>query len=142
MRKNIFIVDDNPQTLLCYKEAISGWGYRVTAFPDGASVLTGLAAGPACDLVITDYRMPEMNGLELIERLARRGSTIPAILWSVSVTPELYGEARSAGAAECLEKIAPLNELKGAIAKVIKGPRRAARSRPALAPQRECPGEP
>jgi CheY-like chemotaxis protein len=66
----VLIVDDHPNTALTLSRAISqlGPGIEVISATNGKTALERVKDG-AVDLLITDMMMPEMNGLELIEKL-------------------------------------------------------------------------
>ena len=71
--KKIAIVDDEPEICLAFSKMISYLGYPDPAvFKDGTSLVTALTEErQSFDLVLMDYRMPEMNGLEAA-RIIRR----------------------------------------------------------------------
>ena len=79
----ILCVDDDPDALTILRLFLCGHGFEVTVASNGAEALRFVAEHRP-DLVITDYAMPEMSGLELCRELrARREScTIPIILHS------------------------------------------------------------
>ena len=66
----ILVVDDEPQIRALLKTVLEREGYRVCVRPDGRSALEALASQDV-SLLITDIRMPRMDGLELLE--AARG---------------------------------------------------------------------
>ena len=67
--RTILIVDDEEENRRIYAEILNDLGYRTIEEPDGESALAAISAGAAVDLVIADYRMPGMNGLQFIESL-------------------------------------------------------------------------
>ena len=68
----IYVVDDEPMLLELAKVVLEPIGYRVRTFRDPESAIDAFAAEPqAPALVITDYAMHTMNGLELIEACRR-----------------------------------------------------------------------
>jgi DNA-binding NtrC family response regulator len=70
MRKRILIVDDEIEMVLLLRASLSRLtnGHQVETAGSGEEALRKMAS-QAFDLVITDLRMPGMNGLELIERV-------------------------------------------------------------------------
>lgn len=69
-----------------------------------ASAGAFLAGAPAADCLILDYRMPEMDGLAMLDALAERQWRIPAILITAPVTEGILEAACRAGAFSVLEK--------------------------------------
>ncbi len=67
--KTILVVDDDTENLRSYGEVLMDMHYRVISRGDVSSALTLLQTEKAVDLVITDYRMPGMSGLDFIKAL-------------------------------------------------------------------------
>ncbi len=66
--RRVLVVDDDPSVLAVVKDILGKSGYAVSTAPNGVEALRRLEAD-LYDLVITDLRMPEMSGPELIARL-------------------------------------------------------------------------
>lgn len=77
----ILLVDDHANGLSARRSLLEELGHRITTASSGAEALEQFA-GHKYDLVITDYRMPKMNGQELIAQLRRQSPHIPIILIS------------------------------------------------------------
>jgi len=75
--RTILIVDDDPDIHYLLAAALAGEDYRLEDAYDGAQALSFLEA-KSCDLVITDVRMPALDGLELLHRIreARPGTRV------------------------------------------------------------------
>src|SRR5260370_40022061 len=70
----IFVVDDEPMLLELAAVILEPQGYKVKVFRDPEIALQSFeAAKPRPDLLITDYAMHTMNGMELIEQYRRLG---------------------------------------------------------------------
>ena len=65
---HILLIDDNRDGLIVRRNLLEEQGYRVTSAEDGVEGLK-LFESAKFDVVVTDYRMPRMNGLELIGRI-------------------------------------------------------------------------
>jgi signal transduction histidine kinase len=68
MNETILIVDDEPDVLKLLEQVLGGEGYRVMLALDGESAVRMFAEDPP-DLVITDMRMPGMDGVEILRRI-------------------------------------------------------------------------
>lgn len=69
---HVVIVDDDPQCLVEYRELVEALGYPCHQASDAASALRLIASDARIGLVITDVRMPGMDGLTLLEELSER----------------------------------------------------------------------
>jgi len=78
-RAVVMLVDDDPAVLTSLKFALELEGFSVKVFPDAQSLLREYVVGSNTSLVI-DYRLPDTNGIDLLQRLRARGVTAPAIL--------------------------------------------------------------
>ena len=77
----ILLVDDNELGLRARKVVLEELGYQVTALCCGVAALDQFR-GKSFDLVVTDYKMPRLDGIELIARVREHNPGIPAILIS------------------------------------------------------------
>lgn len=82
----ILLVDDNQAGLAARKSVLEEFGYKVTTAVSGHEGLECFSR-ETFDLVITDYKMPRMNGIELIERVRKQNKEIPIILISGFAEP-------------------------------------------------------
>jgi two-component system NtrC family sensor kinase len=100
----ILVADDSPDIRQFLTEAVLGpAGYEVRAVGDGMSALT-LVREIEPDLVITDYQMPNLTGLELIRRVCSDLPHPPFIMMTSSTDEKLAIEAMRAGAFDFLSK--------------------------------------
>jgi two-component system KDP operon response regulator KdpE len=117
---NILVVDDEPQITRVLKTTLSSHGYGTRTAGDGDEALQ-LMKDWSPDLLITDLRMPNMDGLELCRRV-REKSLIPIIVLSVKGEERTKVEALDAGADDYVTKPFNVNEL---LARVRAALRRA-----------------
>src|SRR2546427_589923 len=75
----ILVVDDEVAILRLLKEALTQWGYQVTGATSAAEALQALR-GDMFDAVITDIRMPDMNGLELLKEIKRHDESVEVVV--------------------------------------------------------------
>jgi CheY-like chemotaxis protein len=83
---NILLVDDNPDGLLVRRTLLEELGYGVFVAQNGEEGLK-LFESADFDLVVTDYRMPRMDGAELIRRIRKLNPNARIILLSGFVEP-------------------------------------------------------
>src|SRR4051794_39264347 len=81
VRARILLVDDNVRGLSARKTVLEELGHRIGTAANGADALEEFARHKF-DLVVTDYKMPKMNGLELIASLREQLPDLPIILIS------------------------------------------------------------
>jgi len=91
----IIIVDDDPQVLRSLRFLLETEGYNVLAF-GSAEELLAEAELPVNACFVVDYRMPVMDGLELIARMRERRGKLQAIL--ITGYPDELIDARAARA--------------------------------------------
>jgi two-component system, OmpR family, KDP operon response regulator KdpE len=120
-KANILVVDDEPQITRVLKTTLSSHGYGTRIAGDGDEALH-LMQDWSPDLLITDLRMPNMDGLDLC-RHVRAKSRIPIIVLSVKGEERTKVEALDAGADDYVTKPFNINEL---LARVRAALRRAA----------------
>lgn len=116
--RRILLVDDDLEHLLALAEALVRAGYRVRAAMSGSEALAKLATPPA-DLVITDYQMHPINGLELIREIRRRLPHLPVLIMTGDPSPDLEEAGKAAGAIAVLPKPFQLETLLHLIAEAL-----------------------
>ncbi|MBD3403281.1 response regulator [candidate division GN15 bacterium] len=91
MAKKILIVDDNPNMSSLLQEMLEVFDYESVRAGDGAEALNELERGDF-SMVITDMRMPNMSGLELIGEVKSRYPKLPVVLISGYSVSEIDAE--------------------------------------------------
>ncbi len=99
----ILIVDDDPSLRQVMQMQIEEMGCHALAASSGEEALQTLASEPV-SLVITDYRMPGMNGLELLERIRADFPLLPVIMITAFGSIGNAVEAIKAGAFDYIAK--------------------------------------
>jgi CheY-like chemotaxis protein len=102
--KTILVVDDEPENRRIYSEILTDLGYRVIDEPDGASALSDIRQGEKIDLVITDFKMPGMNGLELVATLRNILPSIPVLMLTAYTSIDNFVQSLSLGVFEYINK--------------------------------------
>lgn len=101
--ENILVVDDEKSQREILEMILTGEGYNVTIAPSGESALK-LARERDFDLVVTDYKMTGMDGIELLSELLIHDSSIPVIILTTHGSVELAKAALRLGAFDFVEK--------------------------------------
>ena len=119
MSLTILIVDDEPLLREELQESLELEGFAVDAAGNGVEALAR-CAGAAYDVVVTDLKMPEMGGLDLIRALRERAETPGAIMPKTIILSGHGAErnretAQDLGAAACLAKPVDVDDLIGEI---------------------------
>jgi len=117
--RNILMVDDEKVFLQAVKEGLEliDEELRVITAHDGKDAL-GILASSAVDLVVTDLRMPVMDGYELIAKMSQRHQEIPVIVLTAFGSPEIKGRLVQQGTVY-LEKPINFNVLLNEISKTL-----------------------
>jgi signal transduction histidine kinase/ActR/RegA family two-component response regulator len=98
--KLVVVIDDDPPVLEGMRGLLRSWGCRVVSGDTATAAMKELdAQGPAPDLVISDFRLPDgKTGIEAIEQVRREfGDAIPAFLISGDTHSEPLHQARASG---------------------------------------------
>lgn len=102
----VHVIDDDEAARHSLKFLIECAGYRVADYDSALAFLAALPAdgqlGPGC--IVTDVRMPEMTGLELIDRLRDKGVAEPLIVITGHADVPMAIEAMKQGVADFIEK--------------------------------------
>jgi DNA-binding NtrC family response regulator len=107
----VLLVDDDPGVRFALTEVLRDRGYRVIPTSSGAQALNSL---DGVDVVITDFSMPGMDGLELMTHIAARRPKLPVILLTAH-GDQMGRLATSRGACGCLSKPFDIDEIARAI---------------------------
>jgi CheY-like chemotaxis protein len=96
--RRVLIVDDNAALAENIAEALELEGHE-TRVANTASEGLSHATSWNQDVVITDYRLPDINGAELVRRIKQLGVVVHAVVISAYTDDSTIEDARSAGAA-------------------------------------------
>ena len=106
--ERILIIDDEQPITTTLQAILTNQGYKITAYSDSLEALKAVEASPNdVDIIISDYSMPKMSGLEVAERLYANGIKIPIILMSGFLGGNIKEDAQRIGIEELLAK--PIN---------------------------------
>jgi two-component system response regulator PilR (NtrC family) len=115
----VLVVDDERSILLLLKEALSQWGYQVTVASSAAEAL-GLLKSELFDALITDIRMPDMSGLELLREVKKQDESIEVVMMTGYPTIASAVQALKEGAYDYLSKPLILDELRHLMSRMME----------------------
>jgi len=119
VRGRILIVDDEPLKRASLEAELTDDGFEVALAGDGEEALAVLERGPA-DIVVTDLRMPNMDGLALLKEVRRRWPETDVILVTAYGSVESAVEAIRRGAHDYLSKPLRYPELKHRLERLLE----------------------
>lgn len=119
----LLVVDDEPEYLDELVEALSFRGLAAISVARGAEALEVLAREPTIRMVLTDIRMPDMDGVQLIERAraAFPGRLMHFLVMTGHAAPVDIARATTAGAERCFPKPLAFEDLCDALSKIRGG---------------------
>lgn len=118
----IMIVDDSAAMRMIVKKTLrqAGFdGHEISEAEDGLKALAAIESS-APDLVLSDWNMPRMSGIELLEKLARAGLKLIFGFITTEATPEQRTRAATAGASFLLAKPFTPESLKAALTPYVR----------------------
>ena len=118
MSERILIVDDEPSIRKVLSAHLRRFGHEVDTADDGGSAITRLQAEPFA-LVVTDLKMPQVDGMALLRWVLQHQPTLPVILITAHGTVENAVEALKEGAFDYITKPFDADELHGVITKAL-----------------------
>ena len=114
----ILIVEDDPAHRELAEEILASGGFAVATAADGRAALDYLTTQP-CDLVISDVRMPDLDGMGLLQALERRGPHPPVLFMTAYASLDHTVDAVKAGAYGYITKPCTSERLLHLVAKVL-----------------------
>jgi NtrC-family two-component system response regulator AlgB len=116
----LLIVDDEKNIRRSLETFFLSCGYTVATASDAASALAAMAGSDGFDLVLSDFRMAEMNGLELLAEIKRRFPDAQVILMTAYATVENAVAAMKSGAADYLSKPFSLQQVQHVVERALE----------------------
>jgi len=118
MKPNLLILDDERRMVDIVSMVLRREGYEVTACTDPEEALAALGSA-AFDLLITDLRMPGVDGLEVLKRARSAHPELPVILMTAHASVATAIEAMKQGAVDYVEKPFNNDELKALVRRAL-----------------------
>ena len=139
MGRKILVVDDEQNMRVALYEALSRGGHEVTVAENGRMALDLLEKSTP-DLVVTDIRMPEMDGIEMLQRIKAIHPELPVVIITGYATVETAVEAMKQGAVDYILKPFPVEVIEETVNKVFKESPQGRESVAVLSPKGEKGG--
>ncbi len=117
-QRYVMVVDDEPHMRRVLEIMLRNAGHQVFTAANGREALALLHDNPV-DLVITDLRMPEMDGIELLTHMRQGGSEVPVIMITAHGTVESAVAAMKYGASDYILRPFDIDALELVIARVL-----------------------
>jgi len=119
----LLVVDDEKNIRCNLVTFFEGAGHQVKTAENGSQALALLSIDPSFDLMLTDYRMAEMNGLELLQQARREAPNLAVILMTAYATVENAVNAMKAGAYDYLTKPFTLDQVEHVVDRALEAQR-------------------
>lgn len=116
---NIFLVDDDPSSLALYEMHLKSLGYQnVWKFDNGMDCISSLGLKP--DIVFLDYRMPGMDGVEVLKIIKQRDPGIYVVFVTGDTDMKTAATSLKYGAFDFIQKGSDCTErIEGALSRII-----------------------
>jgi two-component system response regulator AtoC len=118
-RKQILVVDDEPNLRRVLSAQLGRDGYEVQTAEDGEEAL-GILREHHIDLVISDLRMPKVDGMQLLKRALAMDDALPVVIITAHGTVDTAVEALKTGAFDYITKPFDQNEVRTVVRKALK----------------------
>ena len=124
--EHVVYIDDDEVMALMVSGLLRRLGYRVSSYLAAREALEALTHGPEeVDLVVTDFNMPAVSGLDVVRALATLRPGLPVIISSGYVSDELRANAAVLGVRAVMQKEHTLEELGGLVHAALAAGRRS-----------------
>jgi len=117
----IFICDDEQEILRYLDKLLRASGYSVETFARGTDLLVRLegAGNTPCDMILQDVRMPDLDGLQMLDQLCKRWPDIPVVIMTAHGTIDDAINAIKQGAYDYITKPFPKEKLLGMLERLL-----------------------
>jgi two-component system, repressor protein LuxO len=119
----ILVVDDEPTIVLMCRRVLEAQGHVVQGFTSAQAALTQLETDPA-DLLVVDYKMPDLNGLEFIQKAWALRPNLRVVMITAHGTREVISRATQTGVSSIVLKPFTPTELTRGVTEATADPTR------------------
>ncbi len=118
MAIRVMVVDDTEHVREMLATMLELDGFEVVAKLDGGRAAIDSVAATAPNVVVMDYKMPQMDGITATKEIRKLAPDVPVILYTAYLDDDLEARAHEAGAALCLGKVEGLEQLERRISEM------------------------
>jgi DNA-binding NtrC family response regulator len=118
-QERILIVEDEENERTGLAELVSSWGYRTETAADGVEALERVSTFSPV-IVITDVKMPRMDGMQLVEKLADLSQSIAVVVVTAQKTTETAFHAGRLGVQDYIEKPIDFRRLRSILGNITE----------------------
>ena len=118
----VLVIDDEPSVAEALRLILNDHGYETAVARTGRDGLE-LAGRQQFDITITDLRLPDMSGLDILSAICQKNPMSLVVIITAHSTPEMIVEARSCGAVDVLPKPFLPSDILGLITAALTGVR-------------------
>jgi len=119
-QKSVLVIDDEPQILSLFAEALDRHGYRTAVAEDGEAALKVLKDMQP-DVIFLDLKLPGEDGVQVLERIRDTHPTVPVVIITAYARDMLVDKAMRLGAFACLIKPFSMSSVLGILAALELG---------------------
>jgi two-component system chemotaxis response regulator CheY len=111
--KTILVVDDSGTVRQQVSMALKQAGFEIVEAADGLEALSAIESNRDIDMVVCDVNMPNLNGLEMVEKVKARpeNKSLPILMLTTEGQPSMIRRAKEAGAVGWIVKPFDANQL-------------------------------
>lgn len=137
----VVVVDDDELFLESLGQNLVDCGFDVTRFDNAPAALAYFRGGATSDIILLDWKMPEMNGIELLQALRDEGILTP-VVFLTALSDQIYEEAAlRKGAVDFVEKSRSFSILVQRINLIVEGVKAAAAAAGVTLPPTDTDGD-
>jgi two-component system, cell cycle sensor histidine kinase and response regulator CckA len=120
--RHVLYLDDDDTLVFLVRRLLERRGFKVTTFTDQQEAIDAVRAQPnGYDLLMTDFNMPGMSGLDVAKAVLALNPQLPVAVASGYITDELQAEAKAAGVKEVVFKTDAVEDFCTVVAKLVGG---------------------
>ena len=120
-RTRIILVDDDDLFRESLQQNLADAGFDALGFGNGGAAIDYMADGGSADLVLLDWKMPGLNGIQVLRQLRDKGFQVPVIFLTV-LSDQIYEEAALlSGAVDFVEKARSFSILSKRVELILSG---------------------
>jgi two-component system phosphoglycerate transport system response regulator PgtA len=117
---SFLIVEDSEELCKGWEDILSIDGHSVRYFTTGHQALRTPDAFSKCDILVSDYYLPDINGIDLITKIRESRADLPVILLTGSKDPAVRESIKKIPNATLLHKPLGIDELESTVSRVLK----------------------